>query len=178
MNITFLLLWQTARFVINGVLAILLFSVSVLLLGVALIVYDETATQWFALEQPRDALRNGHTHYYEVVVELAEARCVKGECSDQEWQAFFVARDAALEADWPELLDLLLQNWRWRRYYTEYQPWGYMFRDDFFRLIETVGGRDAALDCVPVVTWMLVAGRLNPSFDGLRCNDTLHELPF
>lgn len=88
-------------------------TILLLWLAAALVFYHLVVTNWFTFQQPRDALRNGHTNHYEAVVELAEVTCVTGHCSDDEWQTFFIARDAALQADWPELLDIMLQRWRW-----------------------------------------------------------------
>jgi hypothetical protein len=172
MTITFSLLQRSVSLISNSILMVLTLGLLALWLAVALVLYHTVVADWFTFEQPRDALRNGHTHHYEQVVELAEAHCVERRCSDEEWQTFFVARDAALQADWSELLDTMLQSWRWRRY----SGWGYTLRDDFFRLVEEVGGRDAASHCHPKVQWTVWGDSLNPSFIGLVCEGKLTEL--
>jgi hypothetical protein len=149
------------------------FASLILLLGlfIAFLFWEEA----HRFSQPRDALP--HAPSYVQVHTDAERYCSVG-CSQEQLDLFLEARDEAVIADWPKLLEVTMQNWRWHQHSFVQFSMGWQIRDDYFNLIELVGGRTAAEQCTPIVDWNVRGTYIQESFKGLLCNDREYLLTY
>ncbi|MFT5849472.1 MAG: hypothetical protein ACI9H6_000280 [Patiriisocius sp.] len=163
--------WWAAR----GLLALYVIAVSMIVslgvLFVGFLLLEET----FRFSQPRDAL--SHAPQYVQVHEDAETYCVT-RCSQEQLDMFLKAREVALSKEWPDLLEVMTQRWRWKKHTFVEFSMGHQIRDDFYILIDQVGGASAAADCLPLVEWTAGSSNIQEAFLGFVCDGGEFRLKF
>jgi hypothetical protein len=159
--------WTAAKLLYFALALVTTIIVSLL----AFMFWEET----YKFSQPRDAL--DHAPIYVQVHEDAERYCLT-RCSQDQLDLFLQVRDKALTSGWPKLLDVTMQNWRWHKHMSLDYNMGWTIRDDFFTLIESIGGRTAAAQCTPIVRWTVRSTYIQDSFRGLMCDGKEYLLTY
>jgi len=145
---------------------------------VGTIVIGDTVSVWkenHRFSQPRDALK--WSPAYVQVVENVETYCSNG-CSQDQLDFFLRARDVALQKEWPKVLAVTLQDWRWHQHTFVAYNMEWKIRDDYLAVISRVGGPEAAVNCQAIVEWTVLSVSVVDSFVGLLCNGEEYLLTY
>ncbi len=141
------------------------------------IVFSGVRDMIMSYSQPRDFLMRVPV-YEQTRSDLANY-CGDHNCSQEQVDLFIKKRDKVLKKTWPDLVIYLTDTRRWQKHYVPGKGNGYAIRDDFYRIVEEVGGVEALKRCTPVVSWYITGGGyVYHSFAGVKCDDKEYKLMF
>lgn len=130
-----------------------------------------------SFRQPRDALLEYSFGYEKVFTDAdfyGDANSPQGFVDE-----FLEARNQVLALEWWLVVEALADKSKWlpiEMADPNLSEWA--VRDDFYRMVDEIGGFEALKGCSPVVKWEFAGPSLTHEFRGVDCGAVQHRLKY